>query len=178
VSSRHPAAAGLRAALFLLIVLIPASCSSDPTRGYSFRPAYDTSVRTISVPIFDNPTFSHGVEVQLTDAIIKEIQRRTPWVVVTAGAQSTLRGRVTNVQMRPLTTSRLTGLVEEVAVSMTVDFTWEDSRTGRPILSRQSFSAARDFVPARPTGERLELGEHAVVQELARAIVNEMRSQW
>jgi hypothetical protein len=154
-------------------------CSSDPTRGYSFRPAYDQSVRTIEVPIFENPTFYHGVEVQLTDAIIKELQRQTPYAVVASGsAQSTLSGTVTDVRLRPMTTNRRTGLVEDIAVSMTIDFTWRDNRSGQPLVQRSSFTASEDFVPSRPTNERLELGEHAVVQELARAVVNEMRSKW
>jgi len=132
------------------------------------------------VPIFENPTFYHGVEVQLTDAIIKELQRQTPYAVVNGGggAQSTLSGTVTDVKMRQMTTNRRTGLVEDVAVSMSVDFTWRDNRSGRPILQRSQFTASEDFVPSRPTNERIELAEHAVVQELARAIVNEMRSKW
>jgi hypothetical protein len=154
-------------------------CSSDPTRGYSFRPAYDRGVRTIAVPIFENPTFYHGVEVQLTDAIIKELQRQTPYAVVASGsAQTTLTGKVTDVTLRPMTTNRRTGLVEDVAVSMTIDFTWRDNRSGEPLVERSSFTASEDFVPSRPTNERLELGEHAVVQELARAVVSEMRSKW
>jgi hypothetical protein len=171
-----------RRAVVLLAIsaaVTAAGCSSDPTRGYSFRPAYDQSVRTIEVPIFENPTFYHGVEVQLTDAIIKELQRTTPYAVVgTGGANTTLSGKVTDVRLRPMTTNRRTGLVEDVAVSMTVDFTWRDNRTGEPIVQRSSFTASEDFVPSQPTSERLELGEHAVVQELARAIVAEMRSKW
>ena len=166
-------------ALFIALGASLAACSSDPTRGYSFKPAYEQNVRTIAVPIFENPTFYHGVEIQLTDAIIKELQRHTPYAVVNSGAaQSTLKGTVTDVKMRPMTTNRKTGLVEDVAVSMTIDFTWLDNRTGQPILSRSNFTASEDFVPSRPTNERLELGEHAVVQELARAIVSEMRSKW
>lgn len=153
-------------------------CSSDPTRGYSFTPAYDTGVRTIAVPMFENPTFYHGVEADLTEAIVKEIQRRTPWVVVTKGAQTSLTGSITEVEMRPLTDSRQTGLVEDMALMMTVSFDWRDASTGEYLVRRRDFTATEAFVPARPSGERLELGQHAVVQELARAIVNEMRSSW
>ena len=153
-------------------------CSSDPSREYSFRPAYDTGMRTIAVPVFENPTFYHGLEADLTEAIVKEIQARTPWVVVTANAESTLSGSITDLQMRPLTESRATGLVEDVALVMTVDFEWRDARTGEYIVRRREFSATESFVPARPSNERLELGQQAVVQELARAIVSEMRSSW
>lgn len=35
-------------------------CASDPTNGYAFDSAYDSSVRTVAVPIFDNPTYEPG----------------------------------------------------------------------------------------------------------------------
>lgn len=47
-------------------------CSADPTQGYSFYAhSHDETVRTVSVPMFQNPTFTRGIEVELTDAIIK-----------------------------------------------------------------------------------------------------------
>jgi hypothetical protein len=164
--------------LWIATVALAVGCSSDPSRGYSFKSSFDTGVRTVAVPVFENPTFYHGVEADLTEAIVKEIQARTPWVVVTRNPETTLSGRITDVQMRPLTTSRQTGLVEDVALVMTVDFDWRDGRSGQYILGRREFSATESFVPSRPSGERLELGQHAVVQELARAIVSEMRSSW
>jgi hypothetical protein len=166
------------AALLAAVAWMVGGCASDPTRGYAFRPAYDTGMRTIAVPVFENPTFHHGLEVDLTDAIIKEIQQRTPWVVVNSGAESTLSGVIADVQLRPLTTSRRTGLVEDVAVTLTVNFEWRDGRTGEYLVRRQNFTATETFVPARPSGERLELGQQAAVQELARAIVSELRSSW
>jgi hypothetical protein len=162
----------------LALGAVAVSCTSDPTRGYSFKPAYNTQVRTVSVGMFENPTFYHGIEADLTDAIVKEIQQRTPWVVVSEGADTRLTGTIADVTMRPLTTSRRTGLVEDVALTMTVSFDWQDARSGKPIVRRRNFAATESFVPARPSGERLELGEHAVVQELARAIVSELRSSW
>jgi hypothetical protein len=164
--------------LSLSIALAMVSCSSDPTRGYSFKPAFDTQVRTISIPIFENPTFYHGLEGDLTDAIVKEIQQRTPWVVVSGAADTSLSGSITEVSMRPLTTSRRTGLVEDMALAVTVRFEWKDLRTNEFLVRRSDFTATESFVPARPSSERLELGQHAVVQELARAVVSELRSGW
>ncbi len=166
------------ALLAALASAVLGGCSTDPTRGYSFKSSFDTGVRTVSVPMFQNPTFYHGVEADLTEAIIKEIQQRTPWVVVTRSADTTLSGTITQLEMRPLTDSRATGLVEDVALMMRVDFDWRDARTGEFIVRRREFTATEAFVPARPSGERLELGQQAVVQELARAIVSEMRSSW
>jgi hypothetical protein len=157
-------------------VLIISGCSPA---GYSFDPVYDTSIESIAVPVWDNRTFNPGIEAELTEAVIKEIQRTTRWPVSRRDeAATTLTGVVTDAKLRPLSTRRDTGLVQEVAVQLVVDFTWTDTRTGEVLLARRGFTAAESFVPARPVGENLELGRHAVVQELARDIVAELRSNW
>ncbi len=159
-----------------------AGCASDPTQGYSFGSTYDQSIQTVSVPVFGNSSFSRGLEIQLTDAIIKEIQATTPWRVVTGdgggGGQATLAGTITSTELDKLSTARTSGLAQEVAVRVSVDFDFKDNRTGRVLVSRRSFVASESFVPARGVGERLEAGQHAVVQELARDIVAELRSSW
>jgi len=154
-------------------------CSSDPSQGCSFTAARQSTARTIAVPIFDNKSFVHGLESDLTEAIVKEIQRTTPWVVVSGrSAQSTLSGTIGESRLQPLSTSSATGMVLEQAVELTVDFEWRDARTGEVLLARKNFKTLQSFVPARGTGERIELGQHAAVQELARSIVNELRSSW
>lgn len=163
-----------RAAALLLgcAAWLPVGC------GYTFTAARPSGVRTVAVPVFENTTFSHGLEVQLTDAVIKEVQRRTPWVVVASGsAQTTLSGTITGSALRTMSTSAKTGIVQEQAVELTVDFTWRDA-SGHTLASRRNFRALESFVPERGTGERIELGQHAAVQELARAIVAELRSAW
>lgn len=163
----------------LLLCGFVAACSSDPTQGYAFRPARQAGIRTVTVPIFDNNSYFHGIENELTEAIVKEIQRETPWVVVTgASAQSTLSGTITDGRLQPLSTSSVTGMVMEQGVELSVDFEWRDARTGEVLIARKGFKTMQSFVAARGTGERIDLGQHAAVQELARSIVNELRSSW
>ena len=50
---------------------------------------YDESIRTVAVPVFNNSTFEAGLDAQLTEAIIKEIQRTTKWTVVSTGTSRT-----------------------------------------------------------------------------------------
>jgi hypothetical protein len=158
------------------------SCSSDPTRGYSFSSTHSAAIHSVAVPVFDNRDFQHGLEIQLTDAIIKEIQKTTPWVVIqgnnAGGADTTLSGVITSTALHNLSTSSTTGLVQEMAVEITVDFDWRDARTGRYLVSRRDFKAMEAFVPAPGSRERLEIGQHAAIQELARGIVGELRSTW
>lgn len=164
-------------ALFLPIVL--SACASDSSSGYTFTSAHPSHVQSVAVEVFDNPTFSRGIEAELADALVKEIQRTTPYTVVQSGqAQTVLTGSITDARMRQLTASRTTGLSEEVIVDLIVTFEWRDARTGQPIIRRVNFRALETFVAARPSNERLELGRHSVVQEMARSIVAELRSAW
>jgi hypothetical protein len=179
VKRRAPATVPAVLALGAAVLCTPA-CSTDPTRGYSFQPARDQRVRTVAVPIFENQTFSHDVEIQLTEAIVKEIQRTTPWRVVPGdeGADTTLTGTISDTPLRTLSRSRTTGLVQEVGVDMTVDFDWRDNRDQKLLVSRKGFTASASFVPAQGTRERLEVGQHGAIQQLARDIVAELRSNW
>jgi hypothetical protein len=168
-----------RLLLVLILVRALAACAADPRQGYSTESVYSTAIRTVAVPIFENETFSRGVEFELTDAIIKEIEARTPYKVTTQPrADTILTGRITRVELDQLSKSRLTGLGEEVVLSVTIDFEWKDWRTDAPLVARRAFSGHGLAVPSAPTGERLELGRMAAVQQLARDIVDEMRAAW
>lgn len=154
-------------------------CSTDPTRGYAPAGAYDASVRTVSVSNFENQTFSRGLELRLTDAIVKRIQRRTPYRVVPAErADTALSGAITGVDLRRLSDDPQTGLAQEESYQITIRFAWVDNRTGEARVVRENFSAAGVFAPARGAGERIEVGQRDAIDELAQAVVESMRSGW
>ena len=153
-------------------------CSSDPRSGYAFTGGgYDKSIQTVAAPVWDNVTFYHGLEAELTDAIAKEIHRTTPWRTLRSGeAQTILTGTITDVSLRRLSSTRPTGLGEEVAVEMTVDYEWKDNRTGKTLLVRRGFKGVRSFVPSLGVGERIDVAESGAVQEVARGVVASLRS--
>ncbi len=169
----------MRATWVILVFGFLAGCASDPTRGYAAVSAFPAGISTVAVDILDNRTFERDLEFELTDALIKQIEARTPYKVTSRDrADTILTGRIRNVQRDQLSKSRLTGLSEEVTISVTIDLNWRDLRTGEPLLEIESFTGHGLFVPSRPTGEPIELGEFAVVQRLARDIVAEMRANW
>ena len=65
--------------------------------GYSVRPPYNNEIRTVYVPIFRSLTFRRDLNLMLTEAVAKEIEKRTPYKVVGTpdGADSSLTGEVT-----------------------------------------------------------------------------------
>jgi hypothetical protein len=169
----------LLATLAAILSVALGGCASDPTQGYSFGAAYDDEIRTIAAPVFDNVTFSHGLEALLTEAIVKEIHRTTPWGVTGENAADTvLSGSITEVTLRKLNTDSTSGLVSELAVDISVDFEWRDNRSGETILSRRNFRGVGSFAPGPGAREPIELGEQAAVERLAAAIVDELRSDW
>lgn len=168
-------------AIVLALALVAGlwGCSSDPRRGYAFGSPFDESIRTVGAPIFDNVTFSHGLEALLTEAIVKEIHRTTPWAVTGAdGADTTISGAITEVTLRKLNTDSTSGLVSELAVDIAVDFEWRDNRSGQTILARRNFRGVGSFAPGPGAREPIELGEQAAIERLAVAIVSELRSDW
>lgn len=166
------------AAAFIAASGIPA-CASDPRQGYAFEADYPKDVQTVRVPVFDNHTFAHGIEAQLTEAIAKELLQSTPYKVTTsADADTVLTGVITDVEMRPLSRDSTTGYVQELAVRITVDFDWRDTRSGKLLVSRRAFSGVDTFVPTARSRETIEFGQTATVQRLADDVVRTLRSGW
>lgn len=156
-----------------------AGCASDPRSGYSFSDPYADDIRTVSVAMFENQTYTPGIEADLTDAIVKQIQSSTKWSVVSgSAADCSLVGQITGVELRRLSVERSTGYVQELAVVLRTDYEFRDNRSGKVITGRRGFEALDTFVPARPTGERIDLGQMAAVDRMANAIVEELRSAW
>jgi hypothetical protein len=154
-------------------------CSSDPTRGYSATSTFPQAISSVAVPIFTTKSFVRDVEFELTDALIKEIEARTPYKVTSEQrADTIILGQIGAVELGQLSKSPRTGLSEEVIVSVTIDFQWRDMRSGKVLLERKAFAGHGLFVPSRPTGEPVELGAFAAVQQLARDVVAEMRLDW
>jgi len=147
--------------------------------GYSTAELFPTEYRSVAVPIFENRTFYRGIEYDLTEAVIKELEHRTPYKKTPAHTADTLLvGTVLGVHPRQLSRTREAGLPQEVELVVIIDFEWKDQRTGDTLVSRRGFSAVGRYVPTQPVGESFEVGQHAAVQRLARDMVSAMREDW
>lgn len=163
----------------LLLCIAPQGCATDPSQGYSFSSVYDESIQSVAIPIFKNETTSRGLEVTLTESLIKEIQKRTPWhIAPTDRADTTLVGVITNTSLAVLSDDPQTGLVQEQAARITIRYEWRDNRSGDVIVARDAYSASAVFSPSRNVADRLELGQRDAIEELAHDVVSDMRSSW
>lgn len=148
--------------------------------GYSTKEIYPASYRTVAVPIFENRTFYRGVEFELTEAVVKEIQDRTPYTVAgESGADTLLRGTVVRVDQGPLSRVRRGGGVpQEVEVTVVVDYEWVDLRTGRVLRGRKGFESIGRFVPTPPVSQPFEVAQRMASERLAEDLVSTMQSDW
>jgi len=170
----------IRCLIVLFCCLANVHCASDSTMGYSSSSLFATSqFRSITVPIFQNRTMHRDIEFMLTDAVIKEIQVRTPYRVVTEEfADTQLVGTITSVDLQTVSQSRLTGLSGEMLIKVVIDFEWLNLRSGGRIVGRENFASSELFIPSRPSSEPIEMGLFSVVQQLATDIVDQMQASW
>jgi hypothetical protein len=174
-SQAGPVASVLGIGLGLVLLSGLGGCASS----YSFGEAYDGSIKTVGVRMFDNQTFDVGAEAKLTEAVSKQIQRRTPWkIVAPERADAVLSGVITGWELDAISVDSTTGLAEEQGLRLEASFEWRDGRTGERLVARDRFSSVGTFVPAQGVGERIEVGRRDAVEELARGIVETLRSDW
>jgi hypothetical protein len=156
--------------LVLIMTLMLGGC------GYSQQRLFPQGIQTVSVRIFKNRTFYQGVQFDLTEALVKQIELQTPYKAVKGSGDTVLEGTITAIGQKPLSRTSQGGLVQELEFRIVVDFQWKDVRSGQVLRQRRGLTAVGRYVPTSPVGEPFQVGQHAAVQRLADQIVSAMRS--
>lgn len=147
--------------------------------GYSHQELFPTDVRTVSVPIFDNQSFYQDVEFDLTEALVKEIELRTPYKVTGADrADTILQGEIVSVSQGRLSRQEIGGVPQEMEYRITTNFEWKDLRTGKMLRQRQGFQSVGRYISTGPIFEPLTIGQHEAIQKAAQQIVSIMAADW
>jgi hypothetical protein len=119
------------------------SCQEDGNfcvLGYTTKPNYDPNIHTIHVPIFENnvqgDSITRGMEFQLTEAVVREINLKTSFRVVSPRepADTELKGTIVNYTKTIINRNQLNE-IREAENALAVELVWRDLRTGE-ILSR------------------------------------------
>lgn len=166
----------------LLAAMMAGGCgysSSDSSTGggYQWKTIYRTDVRTVAVPIFTTKDFHRGVEFEVSDALVHQIEAFTPYKVVGRDrADTILEGEIVSVTTIPLSVSPVTGTPQEQLASVTVNFTWKDLRSGKILVERKNFEQDSTYYPT--LGEGQFVGEQTAAERLAEGIVHEMEGAW
>jgi len=115
------------------------ACSQDghfTVLGYTTKPNYNTEFHTVHVPIFKNLTMRQNLEFDLTREVIRQIQLKTPYRVVSCwkDADTELTGTITLATKSILNRNQLNE-IREAETSLVVELVWRDLKTGE-ILSK------------------------------------------
>ena len=138
---------------------------------------YRDDVQTIAVPIFTNRSFERNVEFDLTKAIVNYIESNTPYkVVAKERADTILEGEITRVYIDTVSNSPISGIPQEQLLTIRVNFTWKDLRTGRILTQRRHFDQSATYFPT--LGEGRFVGDQLNVERLGVAIVQELQADW
>jgi hypothetical protein len=145
--------------------------------GYSWNSLYREDIQTVAVPIFTTRDFRRGYEFRLTESVIKQLEANAPYKVVPKErADTILEGQVTSVQVGTVNKDFRTSLPKVQTMTVTVDFTWKDLRTGRILAQRRGMSQDAHFYPTLGEGEFV--GSQDAIERLALAIVQELQADW
>jgi hypothetical protein len=144
-----------------LAALAPAAvagCRSDGLTIFGYRVGanalYDTNIRTVYVPLFQNRAFQwmpfRRIEVDITEEVVRQINAVTPYHTTSDcdRADTELLGTVVGLSKTILNRSQQ-NQVREGEVVVWVDVVWRDLRDGK-ILSNPRRGARPADVPPLP----------------------------
>jgi hypothetical protein len=147
--------------------------------GWHIQAPFDTSdVKTVFV-FFKTQSFRRDIQLQLTEAVQKEISLRTPYRVCgdPNKADSLLKGTIT-FSDKNLVVESPTNLPRELNATITVWVNWthnpptEAEKTRLPTLVTETIN----FVPE--VGETSLSAFNHVVQSIAKQVVDMMEQPW
>jgi len=171
--------------LFLTLALF-ATTVLPGCAGYQIghRTLYRPDIRTIHVPIFESESLRPQLAERLTEAVIREIQTRTPYKVVhTSDADSILSGRIVEEIKRVVAENRNDD-ARGIETELLVEVRWID-RHGQLLLQHPGIPIPQlnvrvnrnaEFIPE--AGQSLTTAHQQTIERLAREIVGQMEIWW
>jgi outer membrane lipopolysaccharide assembly protein LptE/RlpB len=170
---------------FLLLALAAAAITAG-CAGYQLgnRSLYRPDIRTVYVPVAQSDSFRLYLGERLTEAVVKQIELRTPYKVVDeAAADSVLNLRLISESKRLLTNNRFSE-PRDIETDFFIQVSWVDRR-GDLIMTPAGIPAAplllnisqqANFVPEG--GQSLATAQQEAIARLAEQIVGQMELAW
>lgn len=169
----------LVARVALLASLLAFASLSGCASGYRFGAGslYRPDVQTIAVPVVESDILRPFMGERLTEAIIREIQLRTPYQIATEqNAQSVLRVRLTN-DVKRVVGENVNDEPRDLQFGLIVTATWTN-RFGEPLSTRPEINLGehQNFIPE--AGQSMTTVQQDAIDRLARRIVSQLESDW
>jgi hypothetical protein len=180
-SPRHPASSPTRWRIGLVFLLfLHTGCACYRAGCDTLYPA---DIKTVYVPVIRSKSFRPFLGERLTEAVVKEIDEKTPFKVVTANADSVLMGEILGETKRILVESP-TDEPREVEVNFNVSVTWTDSR-GEVLRATQVIPVPASLVDVQQSagvvpevGQSISTQQQKAIEQLAEQIVALMEAPW
>ena len=173
--------ASLSGIVLVGILSLSAGCASYQVGSQSL---YAPDVSTVYVPMIESNSFRRDLGERLTEAVVKEIELKTPFKVVgNPDADSVLSARIVNDTKR-LTIENQNDDPRAVEVGMLVEVTWLNRRRA-PLRLPTSIALPPEFVSMGQTaplvpavGQSVATSQQQAIQRLAQQIVSTMEEPW
>jgi hypothetical protein len=154
--------------------------------GYRFgnTTLYRNDIRTVHVPVVRSDSFRPELGVLLTEAIQKEVEKRTPYKLTQSyNADSILNVRLTSDAKR-VKSETITDEPRLLETVLTVEMSWTDRRGMSLVETRflppgevsHYFAERTDFVPE--AGQSIATSFQRAAERLADHIVDQMEARW
>jgi hypothetical protein len=145
---------------------------------------YPPEIRTVYVPVFESQSFRRNLGERLTEAVIKEIEDKTPYkVVASPAADSVLSGTITGDTKRTIVENPLDEQ-RELETQLSVTVTWVDRR-GQPMRDTALLPVPPEMVDLSQSasvipevGQSIATSQERAIQRLAEQIVELMEAPW
>jgi hypothetical protein len=154
--------------------------------GYQIgnRSLYPTHIETVYVPTIDCGSFRRDFGERLTEAIVKEIELKTPYKVVdTPNADSVLTAYIPTEGKQVVAQNRYDD-PRQVQVSLKVQVTWTDRRgqmlrpAGAVALPTDSAVVTASSDLTAEMGQSVVTAQQQAIQRAAEQIVGMMEAPW
>jgi hypothetical protein len=145
---------------------------------------YRPDIRTVHVPVFKSESFRRQLGERLTEAVVKEIELKTPYKVVSnATADSVLLGRIYEDSKYEIT-ENVNDELRDIELEMVAEVAWR-GRGGQMLTQPVTFRLPNDFdrvgqaVHIVPEGgQSIAVGQQEVLSRVAEQIVANMEVPW
>ncbi len=154
--------------------------------GYQLgqRSLFRPDIRTVHVPVVQSDSYRRYLGERLTEAVVKEVELRTPYKVVGADeADSVLTVRLVSDSKRVINNNRFSE-PRDIETDFFVQANWIDRR-GDLIMNQENVPASpmlvnlgqqANFVPEG--GQSLVTAQQEAIHKLAQQIVGQMELAW
>ena len=180
--SRYAAGTMLRCAFVLLLPMM--GCGYHQVGAASHIPA---NVRTLAVPIFQSKVQAFRTETVFTEAVVRELNTRTNYRVLTSGgdgtfagtgvnADATLRGTITAETVTPLTYDASSGQTSSYLITVTAQVVLT-AHDGTVLYRNDAFGWREQFQSTQDLSGSIQEDAPAVKRmshDFAEALVSDM----